>query len=99
MTISVLIEPADRTGFRATGGQPFALVAEGPAREDILARLRQLIDARVAVRAEVVPLEFASLVHPWAAHAGSLRDSPHLEGWRETMAEYRRSVEMDELIL
>jgi hypothetical protein len=96
MTISVLIEPVDGAGFRATGGEPFALTAEGATREGALARLRELIEARMAAGAEVVPLDLAAPDHPWAPLAGWLEGSPLLDEWQEAMAEYRRSIDEDD---
>ncbi len=55
MTIPVLIEPIEGAGFRATG--PFALAAESATREGALARLRELIEARMAAGAEILLLE------------------------------------------
>src|SRR5438874_195671 len=43
MQISVLIEPVPGNGYRAKGGEPFALSAEGATRGEALARLRDQI--------------------------------------------------------
>ena len=99
MTIPVLIEPLVGSGFRATGGEPFALTAEDSTRDGALARLRELIEARMAAGAEVVSLEVNGTDHPWAPFAGSLKDDPLLGDWQEEMAEYRRTVEADDSIL
>jgi predicted RNase H-like HicB family nuclease len=44
MKIPVLIEPIADDGFRATGGTPFEVTAQGTTREEALARLREAID-------------------------------------------------------
>ena len=98
MTIPVLIEPIAGTGFRVTGGEPFALTAEGSTRDDALARLRELIGARMAGGAEVVSLELADPAHPWAPLAGTLKDDPVASDWQSAIAEYRRDVEADDSI-
>jgi hypothetical protein len=45
MQIPILIEPIAGKGYRARGGEPFALVAEGPTREAALAKLRDEFQA------------------------------------------------------
>ncbi len=99
MTIPVLIEPLDGTGFRATGGEPFSLSAEGETRDGALARLRALIEARMAAGAEIVPLDLPASDHPWAALAGWLKGDPLLGDWEGAMADYRRSIDEDDSIL
>ncbi|MFI5459702.1 MAG: type II toxin-antitoxin system HicB family antitoxin [Isosphaerales bacterium] len=47
MKIHVLIEPIVNDGFRATGGPPFEVTAQGTTREEALARLREAIDHRM----------------------------------------------------
>ena len=47
MQIPILIEPVARNGFRARGGEPFALSAEGATREEALGKLRGLMDQQM----------------------------------------------------
>src|SRR5690348_5928209 len=47
MRISVLIEPVPGNGYRARGGEPLGLIAEGATRDKALQKLRELIDERV----------------------------------------------------
>ena len=47
MEIAVLIEPVPGKGYRARGGEPFALEAEGPTKEEALRRLQELIASRI----------------------------------------------------
>ena len=47
MKIAILVEPVSGKGYRARGGEPFAVEAEGPTKEEALRRLRELIAARM----------------------------------------------------
>ena len=98
MTIPVLIEPLEGARFRATGGEPFAVSAESSSRDGALARLRELIEARMAAGAEIVSLELVTPDNPWADLAGWLEDSPLLGEWQEAMADYRRAIDLDDSI-
>jgi len=97
MKIPVLIEPIANDGFRATGGPPFEVTAQGTTREEALARLRQAIDQRMAEGSVLVPLEIDTTEeNPWIAVAGMFRDDPLFDDWQEAIAEYRRKVDEDE---
>ena len=93
MRISVLIEPVPGHGYRAKGGEPFALAAEGATRDDALQKLRELIEGKVSAGAEVVTLDVPVTEHPWLPFAGMFRDDPLVEEWKETMAELRRQAD------
>ncbi len=98
MRISVLIEPVPRHGFRASGGEPFAMVAEGATRDDALQELRKLIEGKVSAGAEIVTLDVPVAEHPWLPFAGMFRDDPLVEEWKETMAELRRQADEADLV-
>ncbi len=98
MEIPVLIEPLPDSGFRATSGEPLPLQSEAPTREEAIAKLRTLIEERVAAGAQVVTvsIDTASIntasidsSHPLAKFAGRLKDDPLVEPWKQAMAEYR----------
>jgi hypothetical protein len=94
MKIAVLIEPIANDGFRATGGPPFAISAQGTTREEALARLREAIDHRMGEGSVIVPLELDTTEeNPWTAVAGMYRDEPLFDEWQEAIAEYRRTVD------
>lgn len=97
MRISVLLEPVPGLGYRATGGEPFAMMAEGATREDALQALRNLIEGKVSAGAEIVTLDVPVAEHPWLRFAGMFRDDPLVEEWKETMAELRRQADEVEL--
>lgn len=93
MQIQVLIEPIPGQGYRATGGEPFALVAEGPTRDDAVRNLRSLIENKVSAGAEIVTLDIPMAGHPWLPFAGMFRDDPLVEEWKQAMAERRRQAD------
>jgi len=97
MKIPVLIEPIANDGFRATGGSPFEVTAQGTTREEALARLREAIDHRMVEGSVLVPLEINTTEeNPWDAVAGMFRDDPLFDEWQEAIAENRRKVDEHE---
>jgi hypothetical protein len=90
MQIQVLIESVPGQGYRAIGGEPFALVAEGPTRDEAIRNLRSLIESKVSAGAEIVTLDIPVDAHPWLPFAGIFRDDPLVDEWKQTMAELRR---------
>jgi hypothetical protein len=93
MRLSVLIEPVPGHGYRAKGGEPFAVTAEGATRDDALQKLRAIIEGKIAAGAEIVTLDVPFPEHPWLPFAGMFRDDPLVEEWKETMAELRRQAD------
>ena len=93
MQIPVLIEPVAGNGYRARGGEPFALTAEGPTREAALARLKEQLRARLEGGAEIVCLELGPQPHPLADFVGIFKDDPMLDEWKQAMASYRRKID------
>src|SRR6266853_3058437 len=83
MQIPILIEPVAGNGYRARGGEPLALTAEGPTREAALARLKEQLQARLQSGAEIVPLELVAEPHPFAEFVGIFRDDPMLDEWKQ----------------
>jgi predicted RNase H-like HicB family nuclease len=96
MRVSVLVESVPGSGFRAKGGEPFGMSAEGATRDEALQRLRQLIEGKVSAGAEVVTLDVPMDEHPWLPFAGMFQDDSLVEEWKQTMAEYRRQVDAAE---
>jgi predicted RNase H-like HicB family nuclease len=94
MDIPVLIEPLPDSGFRATSGEPLHLATEAPTREEAVAKLRTLIEERVAAGAQVVAVSIDTS-HPLAKFAGMLKDDPLAEPWKQAMAEYRDARDAD----
>jgi predicted RNase H-like HicB family nuclease len=96
MRISVLIEPVPGKGYRARCGERLGLIAEGETRDEALQKLRELIDERVAGGAELVAIDLPEQkpAHAWLPYAGMIQDDPLVEEWKQTMAEYRRQVDL-----
>jgi hypothetical protein len=95
MKIPILIEPVAGNGYRSRGGEPFALSAEGASREEVLAKLRDQLQARLQNGTEVVLLEAGAEPHPLAEFAGMFKDDPMFESWQKSIAKYRREVDAD----
>ena len=93
MEIPVHVEPIAGNGYRARGGQPLPLAAEGPTREAALANLRAQLQARLRNGAEIVSLQLTPAPHPLAEFVGMFKDDPLCEEWKQSMAEYRRQVD------
>jgi hypothetical protein len=91
--IPVLIEPIAGNGYRARGGEPLALTAEGPTREAALAKLKEQLQTRLRNGAEVVPLDVCPEPHPLAEFVGMFKDDPLLDPWKQAMADYRRRID------
>jgi len=95
MHIPILIEPIAGNGYRSRGGEQFALSAEGPTREDVLAKLREQLQARLRGGSEVVSLEVSAEPHPLAKFAGMFKDDPLFGSWQKSIAKYRRDADAD----
>jgi hypothetical protein len=95
MQIPILIEPVNGNGYRSRGGEQFALSAEGATREEVLAKLREQLDARLRNGSEVVSLDVPVEPHPLAQFAGMFKDDPLFESWQKSIAKYRREADAD----
>ena len=95
MEITVLLEPKQGYGYRASSGPPLATEAEGASREEALGNLQAQIENKIRSGAELLTLEVGIPVHPWTQFAGTLKDDPLGEAWVQAMAEYRASVDND----
>jgi hypothetical protein len=95
MQIPVLVERLPGKGFRARGGEPFALAAEGATRDEAVERLQEMIDQRIRAGAEVRTLEVSGSDHPWLRLAGTLKDEPLFDEWQQAIGEYRHQRDND----
>jgi len=96
MQITVLVEPMNGQGFRASCGEPFRATAEAATREEVLKKLQDELQARLKNGAEVVTLEVSDKEHPWLKFAGMYKDDPLFDEWKQAMAEYRDQIEKDD---
>ncbi len=95
MRIPVLIESVSGNGFRARGGEPLELSAEGTTRDEAIARLKSLIADRLAMGAALISLDVETVEHPLAPLPGWSQDDSLLDEWQQAIATDRRRVEND----
>jgi hypothetical protein len=95
MRIPILIESNSDDGFQATTGGPLSLHAEGKTSEEAVARLKTLIESRLAFGAKLIGLDVGVTEHPLAPIPGWSKDDPLFDEWQEAMNESRRQVEDD----
>jgi len=95
MEITVLLEPKEGQGYRASSGAPLATEAEGTSREEALGNQWAQIENKIRSGAEILTLEVGKPAHPWTQFAGTLKDDPLGEAWVQAMAAYRASVDND----
>jgi hypothetical protein len=95
MQIPVLIEPIANNGYRARGGEPLAITAEGDTREEALANLARELQARLSRGGIIVPLDLPVDQHPLAEFVGMFKDDPLIKEWKKSMKAYRRKRDKD----
>jgi predicted RNase H-like HicB family nuclease len=97
MKISVLIEPMNGKGFRASGIEPFCITAEGETREEALEKLKTEAESRLKAGAEIVTVDIGpSELHPLLKFSGIFKDDPLFDEWQQAIEEYRRQLDEDE---
>jgi hypothetical protein len=95
MQIPILIEPVENNGYRAHGGEPLAMTADGSTQEEALANLREKLKARLARGGVVVPLELPLQAHPLSEFVGMFKDDPLIKEWKKSMKAYRKNRDND----
>jgi predicted RNase H-like HicB family nuclease len=95
MQIPILIEPIKGKRYRARGGEPFDLRAEGATREEALTNLKEQLHARLKNGTSIVPLEVTEEPHPLAEFAGMFKNDPYFDEVVEIMAENRRKMDRE----
>jgi hypothetical protein len=95
MQIPVLIEPVGSNGFRARGGEPFGLSAEGATAEEAVQKLHAALVDRMATGARIVQIDVPGGDHPWLRFAGMFADDPLFDDWQQAIAERRRQLDED----
>ena len=85
--LSVLIQPLNGHGFRASSGEPLPAAADGPTRDEALDNLRAILAAKVGAGAEVVRLRVGPLSGPvWP-------DDPLTRDWLDGIAAARGAAD------
>jgi hypothetical protein len=95
MQVSILVEPVSGNGYRAHGAEPFGISAEGATRDEAVAKVQALCQARLSGGAEVVTVEVGVAAHPWARFAGMFKNDPDFQEVLEIMAENRKQMDED----
>jgi hypothetical protein len=97
MELSVLIERVEGNGYRARSGEPLAVTVEGATQEEVLGKLREQIQSRMAAGAQLVQISVPPLQeHRSARYRGNWsKDDPVIQRWREYVEEYRQKIEED----
>jgi len=96
MQIPALVEPAGPGRFKASSVRPFTSVAEGGTREEVIARIRVELAEEVEADKNIVMVEVQTKEeNPWLRIAGSLKDCPMFDEWREAVEEYRRQCDIE----
>jgi hypothetical protein len=81
------------TGYRARGGEPLALTAEGPTRDAAIAELKKQLQARLQNGAEIVSLDVGCKSNPFSEFVDMFQDDPLIDDWKRAMADYRRKID------
>lgn len=95
MEISVLVEPSQSNGFRATAPSHPDIVAEGTTEEAAIRTLRDQLCERLKLT-KMVKVNVPTISDkPWMSAAGCLEQEPDQEAYREAILENRRQVDAD----
>jgi len=107
MTYYVTVENGAANRYTATViGWPNC-VAEGPTREEAVARVKQRFAERLN-QVEIVPIEMetsqhdlqmAMANHPWAKFAGMYQTNPLFDEVLASIQAYRRAIDEDESVI
>ncbi len=95
MRVLVLVETVPGNGYRAKGGEPLALSADAPTRDEAIARLRDLIADRLSLGAELISLDVEGRKNAPVPQPIWDETDPLLDEWQGAMRDYRREVEAD----
>jgi len=90
--IPVLIEPVSHERYRVTGSEPFVGSVEAETPDAALAKIKQLIEDRLAHGARIALIDLPSGTNPWLEMAGVFHDDPLFDEWQQAIADYRRDV-------
>ena len=95
MKIPVLIERVKNNGFRAHGGEPLALSADGETQEEALANLKEKMAGKLSKGGVLVSFELPAEPHPLAGFVGIFKDDPWINDWKKSVKSYRKKRDKD----
>lgn len=97
MQVPILIERVPGNGFQAQAAYPFGITAEAPTRDEALAKVQTLIQAKLdSGDTELVQLTINAPANPWLKLAGTLdAGDPVVKEWLDIVAENRRLADAD----
>lgn len=96
MRIHVLVEQVDGGGYRARGGEPFGISAEGPTPAKAIQKLQEVIQEKLRNGAQLTHIEIPVRENPFLPFQGMYdKDDPMIQEWEQAMKDYRRQVEED----
>lgn len=90
MQIPVLIESVPGTGYRARGGEPFAITAVGATPEDALNHFQESVTAKLREGAVLTAVEVQPAEHPLLKFSGMYDpNDPLIQEWLQIIKEER----------
>lgn len=91
MEIEVAINPIAGGRFRGEY-RGFDISAEGATQDEVIDRIRELVNERLAKGSKIVSIPLNPYSHPIMEFAGMFKDDPVADEWIEIMAERRRQI-------
>jgi len=97
MEIPILIEPIPGSGYRASGGELFGIVAEGATAEEALAQFKERVSAKLHNGARIASVKIQPNEHPWLEFAGMYDPAdPLVQEWLAIIKQERERDEAEE---
>jgi predicted RNase H-like HicB family nuclease len=95
MTYQVFLQQTADNRYKAVPLVFPDCVAVGKTREEALANLRAMLNARLS-QGEIVTVEVGEPEHPWLKGAGLFKDDPTYDEFLDEIEAYRREVDETE---
>jgi len=89
MQIPVLIERTADRRFIATGSSPFTVQAEADTADEAVAKVKQMIDDRVATGATTASVDLNCSSNSWLAEGGMFAGDALFVEWQRAMVDNR----------
>jgi hypothetical protein len=96
MQIPVVVESVGSGHFRAYVSSPFQAIGEGKTQDEAVSKVHEQLQNEIKAGKQIVMVDVpAKEENPWMAIAGSLKDNPLLEEWKEAMEEFRHQCDIE----